>query len=68
MRVLTICDREGISGIVRWEQVVAGQPIYEEGRRLYTADINAAIKGAFDGGADDVWVMDWHSAGGDESA
>lgn len=64
MRVLIISDMEGISGIVRWEQVVAGQPMYEEGRRLYTADINAAIRGAYDGGADDVWVMDWHGAGG----
>jgi len=64
VRVLIICDMEGVSGIVRWEQVSAGQPMYEEGRRLYTADINAAIRGAYAGGADDVWVMDWHGAGG----
>jgi D-amino peptidase len=64
VRVLIISDMEGISGIVRWEQVSAGQPMYEEGRRLYTADVNAAIRGAYAGGADDVWVMDWHGAGG----
>ena len=64
MRIVIISDMEGISGIARWEQVVAGQPMYEEGRRLYTEDINAAIRGAFAGGADEVTVMDWHGAGG----
>ncbi|MBS0622812.1 MAG: hypothetical protein JSR80_07645 [Verrucomicrobia bacterium] len=27
---------------MKWDQVVAGKPQYEEGRRLYTAEINAA--------------------------
>lgn len=64
MRILIISDMEGISGIVRWEQVIAGKPMFEEGRGLYTEDLNAAIRGAFDGGADEVVVMDWHGAGG----
>jgi D-amino peptidase len=59
-----ISDMEGVSGVVRWEQVIAGRPMYEEGRRLYTEDVNAAIRGAFTGGATDVVVMDWHGAGG----
>ena len=63
MRILIISDMEGISGIVRWEQVIPGKPLFEEGRRLYTEDVNAAIRGAFDGGADEVVVMDWHGAG-----
>ena len=64
MRILIISDMEGVSGIVRWEQVLAGKPMFEEGRRLYTEDLNAAIRGAFNGGADEVVVMDWHGAGG----
>jgi D-amino peptidase len=63
MRIVIISDMEGISGIVRWEQVMPGKGLFEEGRHLYTEDVNAAIRGAFDGGADEVVVMDWHGAG-----
>lgn len=63
MKVVIISDMEGVSGIVRWEQVAAGKPQFEEGRKLYTEDINAAIRGAYAGGATDVVVMDWHGAG-----
>src|SRR5215510_11140753 len=36
MRVLIMCDMEGVSGIVVWDQVNGGAPMYEEGRKLYT--------------------------------
>ena len=39
-------DMEGASGIVAWSQVNGGAPMYEEGRRLYTEEINAAVRGA----------------------
>lgn len=64
MRVAIITDMEGVSGICRWEQVGSGAPMFEEGRRLYTEDVNAAIRGAYNGGATDVVIMDWHGAGG----
>ena len=67
MKVLVISDMEGVAGICRWEQVAAGRSGYEEGRRLYTEEINATVRGAFDGGATDVVVMDCHGAGGDWS-
>ena len=38
--------------------------MFEEGRLLYTEDVNAAIRGAYNGGATDVILMDWHGAGG----
>ena len=38
---------EGVAGICRWDQVVAGKPGYEEGRILYTEELNAAVRGAF---------------------
>ena len=67
MKVLVISDMEGVAGISRWEQVSAGKSGYEEGRRLYTEEINATVRGAFAGGAGEVVVMDCHGAGGDWS-
>jgi|SRR5436190_10226963 len=64
MRVLVISDMEGVSGIVKWQQTKGGDPMYEEGRRLYTEEINAAIRGARAGGATEIVVMDCHGAGG----
>lgn len=58
------CDMEGIAGITHWDQVNGGASQYEEGRRLYTAEINAAVRGARKGGADEVIVVDGHGAGG----
>lgn len=51
---------EGISGIVDWEQVTPGKSEWERGRRLMTADVNAAINGAFTAGAEAVTVSDSH--------
>jgi len=62
-----ISDMEGVAGICRWDQVQAGAPGYEEGRRLYTEELNATVRGAFAGGATEVVVMDCHGAGGDRS-
>ncbi|HZT54111.1 MAG TPA: M55 family metallopeptidase [Gaiellaceae bacterium] len=58
-----ISDMEGVCGIVKWEQVTGGEPMYEEGRRLYTEEINAAVRGARAAGATEVVVMDCHGAG-----
>src|SRR3954464_8948808 len=58
---------EGVAGIVKWEQTKGGEALYEEGRRLYTEELNAAVRGAFAGGATEVVVMDCHGAGGDWS-
>ncbi len=65
MRVLIMSDMEGVSGIVTWKQVTGGSPMFDEGRRLYTEEINAAIRGAFSGGARQVVVVDCHGAGDD---
>src|SRR5262249_31714855 len=64
MRVLIMSDMEGVSGIVVWEQVLGGKPLFEEGRRLYTEEINAAVRGARAAGATEVVVVDCHGAGG----
>jgi D-amino peptidase len=63
VKVLVISDMEGVAGIVKWEQVTGGDPMYEEGRRLYTEEINAAVRGARAAGATEIVVMDCHGAG-----
>jgi D-amino peptidase len=63
MKVHVISDMEGVSGIVKREQTHGGDPMYEEGRRLYTQEINAAVRGAKAGGATEIVVMDCHGAG-----
>jgi D-amino peptidase len=63
MRVLIMTDMEGVSGIVVWDQVTGGAPMFEEGRELYTEEINAAVRGAKAAGATRVVVVDCHGAG-----
>jgi D-amino peptidase len=63
VRVLVVSDMEGVAGITKWEQVEGGSPMFEEGRRLYTEEINAAVRGAKAAGATEIVVMDCHGAG-----
>ena len=65
MRILIMCDMEGVSGIVTWDQVGGGKAGYAEGRALYTAEVNAAVRGAARAGAAEIIVIDGHNAGGD---
>lgn len=61
MNVYIVTDMEGISGIWRQEMVQESAPEhYNVGRRLLMGDINAAIRGAFEGGATQVLVNDGH--------
>lgn len=66
MRVQMWCDMEGMAGITQWEQVSARRDrgMYEECRRLYTGEVNAAVRGAKRAGATDIIVIDGHGAGG----
>jgi D-amino peptidase len=54
---------EGVAGIVKWQQTTGGESLYEEGRKLYTQEINAAVRGAKAAGATEIVVMDCHGAG-----
>jgi D-amino peptidase len=65
VRVHIISDIEGVAGIVKWAQTGGDQTLYHEGRKLYTEEINAAVRGAKAAGATEVVVMDCHGAGGD---
>jgi D-amino peptidase len=63
MKILIAVDMEGITGVVSWEHVNPAHPEYDRFRRLMTADVNAAIRGAFEAGADEVVVSDGHNNG-----
>src|ERR671936_162588 len=54
---------EGISGIATPAQTNAAEPLFQEGRKLYTEEINAAIRGAKAAGATEILVADHHGAG-----
>lgn len=60
MRVLISTDIEGVAGVAQVEQTRGGNPEYERARAWMTAEANAAIGGAFDGGATQVFVNDSH--------
>ena len=62
MKVFVSVDMEGVSGLTDPEEMKAGGRGYERGCELMTADANAAVAGAFDGGATDVVVTDAHGS------
>jgi D-amino peptidase len=62
MRVFISIDMEGISGIVDWSEVDRNTSEYGFTRKLMVGDLNAAIKGAKDAGADEIVVSDAHGS------
>lgn len=62
MKVYISVDMEGISGVNSDNQTSAAGAEYGRARRLMVEDANAAIRGAFDGGATDVLVNDSHGS------
>jgi D-amino peptidase len=60
MRVYISIDIEGVAGIVTAEQCRLGAYEYPQSQKLMTEEANAAIEGAFAGGATEVTVSDGH--------
>ncbi len=63
MRVMIWADMEGVAGISSWDHVGGTLPLYDEGRRLYTGEVNAAVRGCKAAGATDIIVIDGHGGG-----
>src|SRR5262245_33742976 len=59
-KVYSTVELEGISGVNGDDQTGAGAAEYGRARKLMAEDANAAIRGAFAGGATDVLVNDSH--------
>ncbi|MCB8878129.1 M55 family metallopeptidase [Acidisoma silvae] len=60
MKIFISVDIEGVAGVVVPKQGQPGNLEYEDSRRLMTEEANAAIAGAFAGGASEVLVNDSH--------
>lgn len=60
MRVLISADAEGVTGITDTRELLIGRPYFEFMRTMMTDDVNAAVEGAFAGGATSVVVNDGH--------
>jgi D-amino peptidase len=60
MRIYISADMEGISSVSGWPDVTPGSPEHEVASHWMTADVNAAIGGALDAGAEQVLVSDGH--------
>jgi D-amino peptidase len=61
-KVYISVDMEGISGVNGDNQTSAAGAEYGRARKLMAEDANAAIRGAFDGGATEVVVNDSHGS------
>ena len=60
MKILISADMEGATGVTWPSDVLPGHDQWERCRHLFTSDVNAAIAGFFDGGADEVLVNEAH--------
>lgn len=59
MKIFISADIEGVSGVATNQQLKTPSE-YQRFRKLMTQDVNAAIEGAFNGGATEVVVADGH--------
>jgi D-amino peptidase len=60
VKIYISADMEGVTGVTGPEDVIPGRSQYERFRKLLTADVNAAIEGAADGGATEFLVNEAH--------
>jgi D-amino peptidase len=60
MKILIAADMEGISGVTQDDQTNPRHSEYARFRKIMTMDVNAAVQGAFEAGADEVLVTDGH--------
>ncbi|MEU9921403.1 M55 family metallopeptidase [Streptomyces griseoluteus] len=62
MKILISADMEGATGVTWPADVMPGTAEWERCRGMFTSDVNAAVQGFFDGGADQVLVNEAHSS------
>ena len=61
MRILISADMEGATGVTWPADCEPGTEQWQRCRRMFTSDVNAAVAGFFDGGAQQVLVNEAHS-------
>ncbi|MFD7013607.1 M55 family metallopeptidase [Streptomyces sp. NPDC059161] len=60
MKILISADMEGATGVTWPADVLPGTPQWERCRAMFTSDVNAAVLGFFEGGADEVLINEAH--------
>ena len=61
MKILISADMEGATGVTWPADCEPGTEQWQRCRVMFTSDVNAAIEGFFEGGADEVLVNEAHS-------
>ena len=59
-KILISADMEGATGVTWPADVLPGTPQWERCRSMFTSDVNAAVEGFFEGGADAVLINEAH--------
>jgi len=60
MKILISADMEGATGVTWPADVLPGTPQWERCRPMFTSDVDAAVKGFFEAGADEVLINEAH--------
>lgn len=60
MKILISADMEGATGVTWPADVLPGTPQWERCRSLFTSDVDAAVLGFLEGGADEVLINEAH--------
>ncbi len=61
MNIMIVTDMEGVAGIVDFPNwCTPGGVYYDKGKRLSTEEVNAAIRGFMDAGAENIYILDGH--------
>lgn len=60
MKILISADMEGATGVTWPADVLPGTPEWERCRVMFTSDVDAAVRGFYDGGADEVVINEAH--------
>lgn len=61
MKILISADMEGATGVTWPADVEPGTEQWQRCRRMFTSDVNAAVAGFLDGGADTVLINEAHA-------
>ena len=65
MRIYIVTDLEGVAGVLDFENwCLTNSRYYEQAKDLLTREVNAAVEGFIEGGADEALVCDGHGYGG----
>ncbi len=59
-KIYISADMEGLAGAITEEQLKPGGFEYQQFRKIYTKEVNAAIEAAFEAGATEILVSDSH--------